>query len=157
MLGPADIRQLFMTSPEIADNLGVNLGRILGPNSFFAITGEEHKRQRKLLFPPFHGRRLRAYEAIVAEEAEREMATWPQGREFATLASMMRITLNAILRAVFGADGAELARLRVLLPAMVKLGSRLAVLPIPRRDLGWWSPWAGHSRTESSTTRSWTG
>ncbi|HZR54531.1 MAG TPA: cytochrome P450 [Streptosporangiaceae bacterium] len=138
---PADVRQLFMTSPEIADNLDVNLGRVLGPNSFFAITGDRHKKQRKLLTPPFHGRRVRAYEAIVEQEAVREMATWPQGRAFPTLAPMMRITLNAILRAVFGADGADLAELRQLIPAMVTLGARLAVLPIPRTDLGRWSPW----------------
>ena len=138
---PAEVRQLFTTSQEIADNLDLNLGRVLGPHSFFAISGDAHKKQRKLLVPPFHGRRLRAYEAIVEEEAVREMATWPEGREFATLDSMMRITLNTILRAVFGADGADLAALRELLPAMVKLGSRLAVLPIPRTDLGRWSPW----------------
>jgi cytochrome P450 family 138 len=138
---PAEVRQLFTTSPEIADNLDVNLGRVLGPHSFFALSGEAHRRQRKLLTPPFHGRRLRGYQAIVEEEAVREMTAWPEGREFATLDSMMRITLNAILRAVFGADGAELAALRELLPAMVKLGSRLAALPLPRRDLGRWSPW----------------
>src|SRR5438067_8578247 len=128
---PEEIKQLFMTSPEIADNVSVNLGRVLGPGSFFALDGEQHKRQRKLLVPPFHGRRLKPYEAIIEEEAVREMATWPDGREFATLDSMMRITLNAILRAVFGADGAELAELRDPLPRFVKLGSRLAVLPIP--------------------------
>jgi cytochrome P450 family 138 len=138
---PAEVKQLFTTSPEIADNLDINLGRVLGPNSFFAITGDRHKKQRKLLVPPFHGRRLGAYEAIIEQEAVREMATWPQGREFATQESMMRITLNVILRAVFGADGAELAELRDLLPKMVTLGSRLAVLPIPRTDLGRWSPW----------------
>jgi len=138
---PAEVKQLFMTSPEIADILDFNLGLILGPNSFFAISGDTHRKQRKLLTPPFHGRRLRAYEAIIEQEAAREMAAWPQGREFATLGPMMRITLNAILRAVFGADGAELAELRELLPAMVKLGSRLVALPIPRADLGRWSPW----------------
>jgi cytochrome P450 family 138 len=138
---PAEVKQLFTTSPEIADILDVNLGRVLGPNSFFAITGDAHRKQRKLLVPPFHGRRLRAYEAIVEQEAVREMATWPEDREFATLGPMMRITLNAILRAVFGADGAELAGLRDLLPALVKLGSRLVALPIPRTDLGRWSPW----------------
>ena len=138
---PSEVRQLFMTSPEIADILDVNLGRVLGPHSFFAISGEAHRKQRKLLVPPFHGRRLRGYEAIVEQEAVREMATWPEDREFATLGPMMRITLNAILRAVFGADGAELAELRDLLPAMVKLGSRLVALPIPRTDLGRWSPW----------------
>jgi cytochrome P450 len=138
---PAEVKQLFTTSPEIADNLDMNLGRVLGPNSFFAISGDAHKKQRKLLVPPFHGRRLRAYEAIIEEETVREMATWPDGVEFATQGSMMRITLNAILRAVFGADGADLAGLRQLIPAMVKLGSRLAALPIPRTDLGRWSPW----------------
>jgi cytochrome P450 len=138
---PAEIRQLFTASPEIAGNLDVNLGRVLGPGSLFALDGDAHKQQRKLLVPPFHGRRLCAYEAIVETEAVREMASWPEGREFPTLGSMMRITLNAILRAVFGADGAELADLRELIPRMVRLGSRLAVLPIPRSDLGRWSPW----------------
>jgi cytochrome P450 family 138 len=138
---PAEVKQLFMTSPDIADILDLNLGLVLGPNSFFAISGDAHRKQRKLLTPPFHGRRLRAYEAIIEQEAVREMATWPEGREFATLGPMMRITLNAILRAVFGADDAELAELRTLLPAMVKLGSRLVALPIPRTDLGRWSPW----------------
>jgi cytochrome P450 len=54
----------------------------------------------------------------------------------------MRITLNAILRAVFGAEGAEFAQLRDLLPRMVTLGSRLAVLPLPRFERWRWSPWA---------------
>ena len=138
---PAEVKQLFMTSPEIADILDLNLGLVLGPNSFFAISDDTHRKQRKLLSPPFHGRRLRAYEAIIEQEAIREMAAWPEGTEFGTLAPMMRITLNAILRAVFGAEGAELAELRTLLPAMVKLGSRLVALPIPRTDLGRWSPW----------------
>jgi len=138
---PAEIKQLFMAGPEVAGNLEVNLGRVLGPNSFFALDGDAHRRQRKLLVPPFHGRRLGVYEAAVEEEAVREMASWPEGREFATLDSMMRITLNTILRAVFGADGAELAELRELLPKLVRLGSRLALLPIPHTDLGRYSPW----------------
>jgi cytochrome P450 len=138
---PAEIRQLFMTGPDVADNLDRNLGRILGPGSFFALRGEEHRRQRRLLVPPFHGRRLAAYEKIVEEETVRELASWPQGRAFATLPSMMRITLNVVLRAVFGSEGAEFSALRALLPRAVTLGSRLAVLPVPRVDLGRWSPW----------------
>ena len=137
----AEIKQLFTAGPDLVGNLEPNLGRVLGPGSLFALTGEEHRKQRKLLVPPFHGRRLAAYEKIIEEEAVRELASWPQGRAFATLPSMMRITLGAILRAVFGADGAELARLRELLPSAVTLGSRLAVLPMPRVDLGRWSPW----------------
>ena len=138
---PAEIRQLFMAGPDVADNLDRNLGRVLGPGSLFALSGEEHRTQRKLLVPPFHGRRLAAYEAIIEEETVRELASWPQDTPFATLPSMMRITLNAILRAVFGAEGEEFSQLRELLPPAVTLGSRLAVLPLPKHGLGRWNPW----------------
>jgi cytochrome P450 family 138 len=138
---PAEVKQLFQAGSDVVENIEPNLGRVLGPGSLFALTGDAHRRQRKLLVPPFHGRRLAAYERIIQEEAERELASWPENREFATLPSMMRITLNAILRAVFGAEGAEFAQLRELLPRMVTLGSQLAVLPVPTVDWGRWSPW----------------
>jgi cytochrome P450 len=143
---PAEVKQLFLLSPDDADTPDVNLGSVLGPGSLFAITGEEHKKQRKLLTPPFHGRRLRAYENLIEQAAEREMASWPQGRPFPVMPSTMRITLNAILQTVFGADGAELDELRTLLPKMVRLGSILAVLPISRRLLGERGPWARFRR-----------
>ncbi len=138
---PAEVKQLFLAGPDVADNLDRNLGWVLGPGSLFALTGEEHRKQRRLLVPPFHGRRLGAYEKIVEEETVRELASWPQGRAFATLPSMMRITLNAILRAVFGAEGAEFDRLRELLPPFVRLASRLMAVPVPQADWGRWSPW----------------
>ena len=138
---PAEVRQLFRTAPDVVDNLDRNLGRVLGPGSMFALRGEDHRIQRKLLTPPFHGRRLSAYERIVEEETVRETASWPQGRPFPTLPSTARITLNIILRAVFGAEGAEFAALRDLMPRAIKVGSRLAALPLPRIDLGRWSPW----------------
>ena len=138
---PAEIKQLFTSGPELADNLEVNLGRVLGPRSMFALSGDEHRRQRKLLVPPFHGRRLATYEKIVEAETVRELNSWPEGRPFATLPSMMRITLNAILRAVFGAEGAEFDALRDLLPPFVTLGSRLAVVPVPKTGFGRLNPW----------------
>lgn len=128
---PALVRQVFLAGPDLIGNMEPNLGRVLGPASLFSLDGAAHHRQRKLLVPPFHGRRMQAYEAIVEEETLREAATWPEGQSFATLAPMMRITLNAILRAVFGAEGAEFEALRTLLPPMVTLGSRLVVLPAP--------------------------
>jgi cytochrome P450 len=138
---PALIRQLFTTSPELVGTLEPNLGRVLGPGSFFNLDGEQHRRQRKLLVPPFHGRRMKAYESIIEEETLREVATWPEGRAFPTLPSTMRITLNAILRAVFGADGPQLAALRELLPPMVTLGSRLMLLPAANRVPARFNPW----------------
>lgn len=139
---PAEIKALFTTSTDLVDNIDVNLGQFLGPGSLFALTGTEHRKQRKLLTPPFHGRRLAVYESLVEEEAVREMADWPSGREFATMDSMMRITLNVILRAVFGAEGAEFEELRRLLPKLVLIASALAAIPVPRRALGRFGPWA---------------
>lgn len=138
---PAEIKRLFRAGGDEVGNVEPNLGRVLGPNSMFALSGEQHRRQRKLLLPPFHGRRLAAYERIVEDETMRELAAWPDRAAFATLPSMMRITLNVMLRAVFGAGGTELARLRELLPRLVTLGSRLAVVQVPQIDLGRFSPW----------------
>lgn len=147
---PVLVKQIFTTSPEVLHNIQPNLSRLLGKGSVFGLEGAAHRRRRKLLTPPFHGRSIAAYENIVEEETLREIATWPDGVEFATLEPMMRITLNVILRAVFGAEGAELEQLRQLLPKWVTLGSRLAVLPTPVRPPGRWSPWgrlAAYRRT----------
>ena len=51
---PAEIKQLFQARSDVADNLERNLGRVLGPGSLFALAGEEHRTQRKLLVPPFN-------------------------------------------------------------------------------------------------------
>jgi cytochrome P450 len=137
---PALVKELFTMNTDLIARAGT-LGDVLGPGSTFSLDGTAHRQRRKLLVPPFHGKRMQGYEQIVEEEVLREIATWQEGEEFATMPSMMRITLNAILRAVFGADGAALEELRELLPAMVLKSSRLAVLPpTVRRDLGPWSP-----------------
>lgn len=139
---PVLAKQIFTTSPEVLHNIQPNLSRLLGPGSVFALDGAEHRRRRKLLTPPFHGKSIAAYERIVEEETLREISTWPDGEEFETLEPMMRITLNVILRAVFGADGAELQQFRELLPKWVTLGSRLAVLPTPKKPPRRFTPWA---------------
>lgn len=138
---PALVKELFTMNGDLIARAGT-LGEVFGPGSTFSLNGSAHRQRRKLLVPPFHGKRMQAYEHIIEEEVRREIASWPEGEEFATLPSMMRITLNAILRAVFGADGAALDELRDLLPCMVLKASRLAVMPpVFRRDHGPLSPW----------------
>jgi cytochrome P450 len=134
-------KQIFTTSPEELGNIQPNLSRLFGSGSVFALDGDDHRRRRRLLAPPFHGKSMKNYEAVIEEETLRETAKWPEGEPFATLPSMMRITLNAILRAVFGAEGAELDELRRIIPPWVTLGSRLAAMPKPQRNYGRYSPW----------------
>lgn len=138
---PVDIKRLFTAGSDQVDNFEQNLGRVLGPGSLFALSGEEHNRRRRLLVPPFNGRRLAAYERIVEEETTRELASWPTGEPFPVLPSTMRITLNVILRTVFGAQGREYDQLLVLLPRLISLGSHLSVVPVPKVDLGGRGPW----------------
>src|SRR5246500_5209077 len=134
-------KQVFTTSPEVLGNIQPNLSRVLGSGSVFGLDGDDHRQRRRLLAPPFHGKSIKNYENIIEEETLREIADWPEGETFATLPSTMRITLNAILRAVFGAEGAELDQLRRILPPWVPLGSRRAILPKPKRTYGRYSPW----------------
>ncbi|OBK32437.1 cytochrome P450 [Mycobacterium sp. 1165196.3] len=137
---PALLKELF-TAGDLVKTL-TNLGDVIGPGSSFSLNGTEHLNRRKLLMRPLHGKRMPMYERIIEEEVARVLADWPEGTSFATLPSMMNITLNVILRAVFGAEGPELAGLRELLPPAVLLASRMTVLPAAlRRDLGRWSPW----------------
>ena len=146
---PQLAKQLFTASTDDVGNVQPNLSRVLGSGSVFALDGADHRRRRKLLTPPFHGKSIKNYEKIFEEETLRESANWPEGQAFPTLEPMMRITLNAILRAVFGADGEQLDELRRIIPPWVTLGSRLAVIPTPTRDYGRFSPWgrlAGYRR-----------
>ena len=143
---PALAKELFMANTEDVGNIQPNLSRVLGSGSVFALDGADHRRRRRLLTPPFHGKSIRNYEAIFEEETLREAQNWPEGTPFETLEPMMRITLNAILRAVFGADGTHLDELRRIIPPWVTLGSRLAVLPTPARTYGRFSPWGRLAR-----------
>lgn len=138
---PQLAKQIFTTGPEDLGNIQPNLSRLFGSGSVFALDGDKHRRRRRLLAPPFHGKSMKNYEAIIEEETLRETADWPEGEPFATLPSTMRITLNAILRAVFGAEGAELDELRRLIPPWVTLGSRMATVPKPARTYGRYTPW----------------
>ncbi|MDT5231992.1 MAG: hypothetical protein QOI39_2492, partial [Mycobacterium sp.] len=147
---PVLAKELFNTGTELVERAASGAGSIgeaFGPGSTFSLAGDEHRERRKLLAPPFHGKRMRSYDRIIEEEVMREIASWPEGREFETLEPMLRITVGAILRAVFGAEGPALAELRETVPAMVTLGSLLVVCPpIMRKDLGPWSPWGRYMK-----------
>jgi cytochrome P450 len=138
---PAVAKQVFAANTDDVGNVQPNLSRIFGPGSVFALDRDEHRRRRKLLTPPFHGKSIKNYEKTFEEETLRELASWPEGVEFESIEPMSRITLNVILRAVFGAEGEQLDELRRIIPPWVTLGSRLAMLPAPKRSLGRHSPW----------------
>ena len=143
---PDKIRTLFKADPAALGNMEPNLGRVMGRGSLFALSGDPHRAQRKLLTPAFHGNRLAEYRELMAKEARAGMAHWPEGESVASLPAMNDITLRIILRTVFGAEGRDLDALRELLPRLVNLGSILAATPIPRIDLFGYAPWGRFNR-----------
>jgi len=129
---PEDVKQVFTGEPRVfhAGEGNELLAPLLGPYSLLVLDEGEHMSQRKLLLPPFHGRRMQAYEAIMAEIAEREISSWPSGEPHALRPRMQALTLEIILRTVFGArEGDGLAELRDA------LRHYLALLSDPRQLL----------------------
>ena len=141
---PDPVKSVCTASADELVNIQPNPGNWFGPGSVFSLEGRCHRDRRKLLARAFHGQRLKTYEQIIEDETLRETANWPEGREFRTLEPMNRIALNVILRAIFGADGAqgaELERLRQIVPPFMKTGQLLAFAPPPPSGIRRNSPW----------------
>lgn len=94
----------------------VLLEPLMGPRSILLQEGREHLARRRLMLPPFHGERMRSYETVVREAIEAEMSTWPIGETFPVHPRMQAVTLEVILKAVFGVSaGPRFDRLSELL------------------------------------------
>ncbi len=138
---PELIKQVF-TGPATLLHAGEAaqiLRPVVGRNSVLLLDEAEHMRQRKLLLPPFHGQVIGRYGEIIREVTARAVDQWPTDRPFRLQPRMAEITLEVIIRAVFGVDEAERqAELRLALRRMLDEGtSRLAFqIPWLRRDLG---------------------
>ncbi|HEV7753999.1 MAG TPA: cytochrome P450 [Baekduia sp.] len=120
---PQDIKQVFTGDPAIfhAGASNIILLPFLGHKSVLLLDGAAHLQQRKLLLPPFHGEKMRQHVGLMQEIAEREVDTWPVGEPFAAQPRMQGLTLEVIMRIVFGVDEGDplLARLRLHLRAFL--------------------------------------
>ena len=129
---PQIVKQVFQASPDRlhAGKANAVLGPVLGERSVLLLDGAEHLRQRKLMLPPFHGKRLMAYEGVMREAADRAIDGWPVGEPFRLLPSMQLLTLEVIMRTVFGLEeGARKDELTRRIRAMIDpLSRRLGVL-----------------------------
>lgn len=80
---------------------------IVGKNSVLLMTDEPHRRERKLLSPPFHGARMRAYAQVMQQATRAEMKSWSAGQVVDFQRAMQRISLSVIAQAVFGLSDPE--------------------------------------------------
>ena len=104
---PDHVKSLFTAKPGLAPSLTGEspLRPILGSGSVLTSVGDRHMRQRKLLLPPFHGEAVARYVEMIDEVTEREIDRWPVGEPMALAPRMQAITLDVIMRGIFGVDG----------------------------------------------------
>src|SRR5687768_16305096 len=97
---PDAIRALYSVREHgLPPGRTVALLPIVGPRSLLLLEGREHLARRRLMLPPFHGERMRAFETIVRDAVARDVERWPVGHSFPLHPHMQSITLDVILRA----------------------------------------------------------
>src|SRR5262249_27830813 len=138
---PVDIKQLF-TAPADAVHPGEGariLEPVVGRNSVILLDESAHLAQRRLLLPAFHGERMQRLRGVMTELAESEVQSWPADGPLALHSRLQHVTLEIILRAVFGLErGERFSELRDLLTEVLAFGeSPLSVLPALQKVLGW--------------------
>lgn len=158
---PSDIKEVFLGDPNVfhAGSANVVLRPILGRSSLLLLDGDRHMQERRLMMPAFHGERMQAYARVMRDAADRSIERWPTGgATFSFHHEMQEITLDVILRAVFGVeDGATKSRLRDALVRMLSFGEHPGLLLLIGPDgalrwqelhdrLGRLSPWASFKR-----------
>ena len=145
---PDAVRAVYGAPPDVARRGGSPgpLRPVAGPHSILLADGEEHLRMRRLMLPAFHGDRVAGYRAVVADVAAEHVARWPRDRPVEALGLMHELTLEVILRAVFGTDDPRLAAdIRATLGVANSL-PRAAAMSLLQRDLGPRSPWGAFIR-----------
>lgn len=135
---PEAIKEIFTGDPEKlpAGESRAILRPVVGQHSLLLLDGARHRQQRKLMMPPFHGERMHAYGEVMRAVTDRIIDRWPSGQPFPLQPEMQAITLDVILRTVFGVEeGAALTRLRDRLTEFLTLSTnplRLALSQFPK-------------------------
>jgi cytochrome P450 len=154
---PGEIKQLF-TAPAEVLHPGEGsriLEPVVGSHSVILLDEAPHLRQRRLLLPAFHGDRMQALTALMEELAEREVAGWHSGRPVELHPRFQALTLEVILRAVFGLGvGQRLDVLRSRMKDILDFGTSPASLdPRMWRSFGGFGPYARLVRARAEADR----
>ncbi|NEO83434.1 MAG: cytochrome P450 [Spirulina sp. SIO3F2] len=123
------------------------LAPLLGENSLLTLEGDRHRQHRKLLMPPFHGERMKAYASVMITATEEHFVTLPRDRPVDVFHLMQQISFEVILKAIFGLKpGSRTTEVSRRLLEMLKIlssplrSSLILVKPL-QQDWGRWSPW----------------
>src|SRR5215210_534817 len=138
---PDHLREIFSAPPEVlhpGEGARV-LEPVLGSNSVIMLDERPHLSQRKLMLPAFHGEKMQRLSGLVESVAEREVERWPRDEPVTLHPRLQALTLEIILRAVFGLDaGDRLDALRDRLTGILDVAARpSSMLPMFQRGRRW--------------------
>lgn len=104
---PEGIKEIFTADPDVFASFGSGpLEPLVGKNSLLLLSGPRHKRERKLLMPPFHGERMRAYGQIMQQTTHQRLTAYRPGDRVVMQELTQTVAFDIILRAVFGVEDA---------------------------------------------------
>ncbi len=143
---PVAIKALYTERAHgLPPGRNIVLEPVLGSRSLLILEGADHLARRRLMLPPFHGERMRSYEETIEEIVTAEIDSWPLQLEFPIHARMQAVTLEVILRAVFGVStGPRLERLRGMLATVLQetASPSAQLIGLATRRFGGGGPWA---------------
>jgi cytochrome P450 len=142
-------REIFTAPPNTFEsNATAFLAPLVGEHSLLLLDGAAHKRERAILMPPLHGARMKAYGRLIQSIALNHAAAWRPGQSLVMLDITQAISLEVIIRAVFGIRGPEQIRsFMEIIPAYFRAFTGLLVyFPPLRRSFGGIGPWSRFKR-----------
>jgi cytochrome P450 len=152
---PEQIREVFTAPPEVLHpgEGALILEPLIGANSVILLDEGKHMEQRKLMLPAFHGEKMQRLSGLMAEVAEREVGSWPRNEPIELHPRLQAVTLEVILRAVFGLDpGERLDAIRARLTQQLEFGaSPVSMLPQLQVALAGRGRWARFDRVRAET------
>ncbi|MGC1308302.1 MAG: cytochrome P450 [Phormidesmis sp.] len=150
---PEIVREIFTLDAGTAETGNRNqvLKPMVGDRSILLLDGDPHRRQRKLLMPPFHGDRLRSYGELICDITRQASADWQVGQSILARPPIQTLTLGVILQAVFGLrEGPRLTKLQQQMSTLLDffsypISASFLFFPALQKNWGLWSPWTKFS------------
>ncbi|TDD54198.1 cytochrome P450 [Nonomuraea terrae] len=146
---PEGIRRILRDDADNFDAAAANesIKFVVGRHSLLMSDGHEHTARRRVLIRPLHGGNVAEYVGLMEQIVEEEIREWAPGSTVRLLDCFQRVTLEVMMRAVFGiTDSSRLERLRVLVPRLLDINPLIILLPAIRRPFGGVGPWARFQR-----------
>ncbi len=141
---PDGIRSIFSVDPDSVERFSTDaVAPLLGPHSVLLTNGTAHRKARKLLIPPFHAGRMHTYGAVIRDATLRAAERFQTGDTVGMQEIGSEISIDVILRAVFGIEELGLPELRrAVLGSMKSITPLLMLARFARRSIGGRGPWA---------------